>query len=246
MKTTLLLATVSSVLSGEWAHASEAPQSSVFQLTPYLWAASFDGTVGAGGDDDGRVDVDTGFDELELGGFMMRGEWRNGPWSLFGDWSYAKVSSEASPRRGLLYSGAEAEVRGHIVQGSAGYAVYREDDLRVDLVGGLRYLNVKVGLDLDGGLLSATSLQEDDSWVDAVAGLRGSVPLSQRWHLGWYGDAGSGGSELTWQLAGWLDYRFSWGSVGGGWRHLYVDYEKSRIKLDAALTGPFIAADFHF
>jgi len=246
MNSTLLLATVSSVLFGGLAYAADAPRSSIIHLTPYLWAASFDGTVGAGGDDDDRVDVDAGFDELELGGFMVRGEWRNGPWTLFGDWSYAKVSAEASPRRGLLYSGAEAEVRGHIVQGAAGYALHRDNGTLVDLFGGLRYINVRVDLELSEGLLPKADRRADDSWVDGVAGIRGRMPLSPRWQLGWYGDAGSGGSDLTWQLIGWLDYRFSWGSIGGGWRHLYVDYEQAAIKLDAALTGPFIAADFRF
>jgi len=246
MKSTLPLAAVSSVLFCGLAYATDAPQSYEFHVTPYLWAASIDGTVGAGGGDDDRVDVDAGFDELELGGFMARGAWRNGPWVLFGDWSYAKVRSEASPRRGVLYSGAQAEVRGHILQGAAGYTLYRGDDMVVDVFGGLRYINVRVGLDLSAGLLPAASLRADDSWVDGVVGMRGKMPLSQRWHFGWYGDAGTGDSDLTWQLAGWLDRRFSWGSVGGGWRHLYVNYEKTAIKLDAALTGPFIAADFRF
>ena len=59
-------------------------------------------------------------------------------------------------------------------------------------------------------------------------------------------DVGAGGSDLSWQLFGGVGYRFGWGSVVGGWRHLHVDIEKSGFKLDGALSGPFLGVSLVF
>ena len=45
--------------------ADDEDSKSQFRVMPYLWAAQFDGTVGAATDGgDGPIDVDVGFDEL--------------------------------------------------------------------------------------------------------------------------------------------------------------------------------------
>jgi hypothetical protein len=43
-----------------------------------------------------------------------------------------------------------------------------------------------------------------------------------------------------------VNYEFSWGAVAAGWRHLYVDYDCGSLKLDAALSGPFLGAALRF
>jgi hypothetical protein len=230
------------------ARSDDADPESHFRVMPYLWAAQFDGTVGAAtGGGGSPIDVDLGFDELQLAGLMVFGEWRKGSWSLFGDWSYARVSSDAELGRGLLFSAAEATVRGHIVEAAVGYTLYERNGLLVDLFTGLRYINLDVKLDLEAGvLLPAAQANSDDAWVDGIIGFRGALPLGDRWQLEWYSDVGAGGSDFTWQIAGSLAYQFSWGRLVGGWRHLDDDYQQSDIRLDAALTGPFVGAEFRF
>jgi hypothetical protein len=230
------------------ANGADNSDASRFRVMPYLWGAQFDGTLGAANSGTGDpIDVDLGFGELTLSGVMLFGEWRKGPWSVIGDWSYARVSSDTDLGPGLLYSGATATVRGHILEAALGYAIYQHNDAIVDLFGGLRYINLDVRLDLNAGLLlPAAQIDADDDWVDGIVGVRGTLPLSGQWRLGWYADAGAGGSDLTWQLSASLGYQFGWGSVVGGWRYLNDDYQKSGLRLDAALTGPFIGADFSF
>ena len=230
------------------AQGDETGQVSEVRVMPYLWAAQFDGTLGAApGGGGGPIDADLGFNELQLAGLMIFGEWRKGSWSLFGDWTYARVSSDAELDRSLLYSGVEATVRGYILEAAVGYAVYQSDDWLVDLFTGLRYVNLDVALDLAAGaLLPATQASGDDAWMDGIVGVRGALPLGDHWHLGWYADVGTGGSDFTWQVAGSLGYQFGWGRLVAGWRHLDEDYQRSGIRLDAALTGPFIGADFGF
>jgi hypothetical protein len=61
-----------------------------------------------------------------------------------------------------------------------------------------------------------------------------------------YGDLGTGGSDLSWQVMASVGYRCSWGSIVSGWRHLDVDYDSSALKLDLAMTGPFLGVTFRF
>ncbi len=43
--------------------------------------------------------------------------------------------------------------------------------------------------------------------------------------------AGTGQSDLTWQVFGGVGYTFSWGSAVAGWRYLDYDFtQQSRIK----------------
>jgi hypothetical protein len=76
-----------------------------------------------------------------------------------------------------------------------------------------------------------------------MAGLRFSAPLGSRVAVLGRGDVAGFGSKLTWNLEGDLAVRASerW-TLGAGWRHLDIDYEKGsgvdRKALDLAYGGP--------
>ncbi|MEO8487192.1 MAG: hypothetical protein ABI585_12740 [Betaproteobacteria bacterium] len=98
--------------------ARAAPE---WNFTPYIWAAGFDGTIGAAGGDAGigdrpRVDFSNSLsDNLRLGGFMLNASWRNDRLTAFGDWTYAKVKSDTDTPFGLLHSSVNGEIKGNIV-----------------------------------------------------------------------------------------------------------------------------------
>lgn len=237
---------VAALAAAPAAHA--APEWSV---TPYLWIAGFDGTIGTTGGDSGlgdRVTVDFGSlsDNLSMGGFMLNLNWRDGRWSAFGDWTYAKVESDAPTQVPNLYSRVDGEIKGNIVQGFVGYDLANQRDMHLDVFAGARFYDLDVKLGLSGAALADRTLQGDAQWVDGVVGARWSTRFAQSWEAYVQGDVGAGGSDLSWQAIGALGYKFSWGSVIGGWRYLHVDYEDGPYRLDAALTGPFIGATFRF
>jgi hypothetical protein len=226
-------------------------QTDNWRITPYAWIAGFDGTAGlsSGGSGlSGRVDVDSGglSDNIRLGGAMLHATWRRDRLTAFGDWTYANVKSDSSTPFGTLYAGVDAHVKGNIVEGYGGYELTGARDSHVDLFGGIRYYDLKIGLDLRSGTRPAFGLSGDRDWVDGVAGVRWDTRLANNWEAFASADIGAGGSDLSYQLFGGIGYRFGWGSIIGGWRHLHVDYEKSGFKLDAALTGPFFGASFQF
>lgn len=226
-------------------------QDTQFRLAPYAWIAGFDGKIGVGdagsGGGGGRVDVDLDglSDNMSLAGAMLYADWRAGRWSVFGDWTYAKVESDASTS-GVLYDGIDAELKGNIVQAALGYATHDDGRSRIDAFVGVRFYDLEGSLGLRPAALASRTISEDARWADAIAGVRLQSRLDEHWDLGLYGDIGTGGSDLTWQLFGSIGYRFSWGSITGGWRHLVVDYDKDKLRIDAALTGPFIGAVFRF
>jgi len=232
-----------------------AADKSEFRITPYLWAAGFQGTLGVpnsagSGFSGARIDATFSqlLDNLKVDGAgMISGEWRKGKWSVFGDWTHVRVKSNSAPPFGALYSGVGGEVTGDVGQVAVGYAMNDAADARVDLYGGVRYYDVDVKLDLQPGALAARSFSTSGTWTDGIIGVRFNGRLkSSNWYELLQADVGGGGSNISLQGIAALAYRFRWGDVVGGWRYLKVDYEKDTFKYDAALSGPFIGASFRF
>lgn len=243
----LVISTLLSFPSGAAAMDSE------IRIEPYLWNAGFSGTLGVPGTGPGLPGdiIDTTFEDLTgnleiAGGGMLYGEWRGNRWSVFGDWTYARLTSQAASPVPILFSGVEGELKGHIVQGAAGYRVYGGEMSRADVFGGARYYDLSTQLDLQAGLLEPRSLSAHGGWADGIVGARWESVLTGNWILGLEGDVGTGGSDYSWQGNGSIAYRFSWCSITAGWRHLKVKYEKPGMELDAALSGPYLGALFRF
>jgi hypothetical protein len=230
------------------ASGSAIAQAPEWRITPYAWIAGIDGTVGASGSaagGGGRIDVD-GSTEWDLGGFMLHAAWRSGRVVAFGDWTYANVKTDAPTPFATLYSGVDVKVKGNVVEGYVGYELTGSKTSHVDVFAGARYYDLKTSLGLREGVLPGTLASSDRDWVDGVVGVRFDMMFAPNWEAFASADVGAGGSELSWQLYGGIGYRFGWGSVLGGWRHLHIDYDKGDFRLDAALTGPFIGASFQF
>jgi hypothetical protein len=227
--------------------AAPPGEAAEFRVAPYLWNAGFKGSLGAadaGGPANG--DFSGLLDNLEVSGFMLHADWRRDRWSVFGDWSHMDVSSSAPSPRGALFSGVEGSIAGNIMQAAAGYRVQGDAAAGVDLFAGLRYYDLELTLALRPGVLAARNAAATDDWVDGLVGVRWSGRSGANWEFGFYSDIGAGGSDRSWQAAAQASYRFSWGSLVGGWRHLDVKYENGAYRLDAALSGPFFGAIFRF
>ncbi len=227
-----------------------APAEEGLRITPYLWYAGFDGTVGAadGAVPGGSVDADFSklWNNLQLRGAMLNLSWRRARYTVFGDWTYAKVSSDTPTRVPNLYSTVNAEVRGNIAYAVGGYDVLARDDAHLDLYAGARYYDLDITMGLQGAALGDRTLGGGARWTDAVIGARGIRHFGGAWEAQLQGDIGTGGSEFSWQLIGTLGYEYSWGSLVGGWRYLESNYKDETFKLDAALAGPFLGATFAF
>jgi hypothetical protein len=248
----VVLAVVLHLASGT-AHAEQ----SQVRIAPYLWAAGFTGTLGTptsnGSSLPGSVSdrFDTTFGDLAdnlrvTGGAMLFGEWRKGPWSVFGDWTYARVESTApSPYQGL-YADVNGTIAGNLVQASLGYRLWGDAATRVDGYAGLRYYNIAIDVELTPGLAPGVEMNGDDEWLDGLIGVRVEHAFGEHWSAMLLADVGGGGSDIAWQGVAAVAYRFSWGAVTGGWRALHTDRDTEDFLLDATLSGPFFGVAFVF
>lgn len=249
MKTRILAASLALAALGATPHPASAGE---LQFTPYLWIPGIDGTIGQGGGNTDTGDLVTldFSNDLKIGGAMINLAWREGRFVTFGDWTYANVSGWSHTPNGWAYSGVEVQIKGNVAQFFTGYEFLGRRDLRLAGFTGARLYNLYGRITLEAGSppsgWSGQELSGTSTWVDAVGGLRFEWDLSDHWWLVATGDAGTGGSNLSWQAFAMGGYRFVWGSLILGWRHLSIDKGQDRTQLKLTMTGPIVGASFVF
>lgn len=213
-----------------------------FNLAPYMWMTGIEGDVSAG---PVTVPVDASFSDLMEDfdfGLAARFEGRKNRFGFGLDFTYnnlgAPVASSA-PVVGPL--GLEADVRQLFGEGFGFYRVATggraDNPAHLDLLVGARFTGTRARLTAE----SPAGVEYDgesttQSWVDAMAGLKGRVPLGSRLALLGRADIAGFGSQLTWNLEGDLAFLAGdhW-TIGAGWRYMDIDYEND----DSALPKTF-------
>ena len=209
----------------------------------YLWGAGIGGETVTGQD----IDVSFGdiVDNLDFG-IMGSLEANRGPWSIFGDALYLSVSKDQGAAVGPgIPASADVDVSGFVLTSGVGYDLVSDGDVRLNGFGGLRFLDMDTtaNISIAGGLQRVND--KISNW-DAVVGLRGNVALDERWDLLYYADIGAGESDLTWQAALAVDYKFPNWSLSVGYRYLSWDLDNSATLSDLSFSGPFLGAKFSF
>ena len=98
------------------------------------------------------------------------------------------------------------------------------EKLKADAIVGIRYWHLGKNFNLQpSGLLSNSS--QSANWVDVLAGARFTMALSPKATIMVLGDAGGGGANLDYQVAGLLGYKVKPNIImQAGWRYLDVNY----------------------
>jgi len=98
------------------------------------------------------------------------------------------------------------------------------EKLKADAIVGIRYWHLGKNFSLQpSGLLSNSS--QSANWVDVLAGARFTMALSPKATIMVLGDAGGGGANLDYQVAGLLGYKVKPNIImQAGWRYLDVNY----------------------
>lgn len=224
--------------------------------TLYLWAAGIDATTAGGADID--VDFDTLLDNLNMA-FMGAAEARRGPWSVVADAVYLNVSADkgatvevpVAPGSSVdVEVDAGVKTRGWVLSLLGAYTVAENERASVDLLAGVRYLELKAALDVQlskgGQVLSAKSRSALGTAWDGVVGVKGRVRLDDRWYVPYYADIGAGESELTWQLFAGVGYSFDWGEASLVYRHMHWDLDSDAPLDDISFSGPAAAVTWRF
>jgi hypothetical protein len=222
-----------------------------FTFTPYLWAAGQNGSMRIGS----RLptqNVDASFSDilsnLDLA-LMASFEARQGRWGILADAMYIDLSKTSEPLLNGALGTATVGGRNTLVEAAGAYRVVDGGESWLDVLVGVRYFNLGANLRLSNSTLLPAGRYQSSSqdWTDGVVGLRARQSLSEHWAVQGYVDVGTGGSSLSYQLAGALawDISRSFG-LQLGYRLLSEDYNKTDLLYDMRTGGPYLGFSLKF
>jgi hypothetical protein len=234
------------------AHADDgaARDKWMFQMTPYLWLAGLNGTVGASANlPSTSIDANFGdiFGHLDAG-FMALAEARRDRFVVLADVGYVSLSADSGSSNALLGS-AHVNAKSFNSTIVGGYRAVAESGFKLDILGGVRVFSVQNTVDFSGAILSPQSAESSDTWVDPVMAVRAQAPLGAGFSLGAYGDVGGFGidGDWTWQIYGGLGYAINDSlSAYAGYRYLDVHHEDGGFLYDVSQQGPLLGLGISF
>ena len=208
-----------------------------FNITPYLWLAELNGSVGIG-PVTSSVNLSTG-DVLDMLKFGAMGtvEARYGHWSIAADGIYV-----------LVGAGTVFGIRGDtgslslnqsttIIQPMGGYS-FGDSVWAVDVLASMRVWKLSATLDVDSNLRPSDSHSAARTWVDATPGFRVRWKPLDDVRFVFYADGGLGGSQTTWQIYSSLGYDVWKGlSLGLAYRALNVEYDRNAFLYQTTMQG---------
>lgn len=251
------------------------------RLTPYAWLISVNGSQAIRGR---MTDVNSSFVDiidttLENGGtvaaLMLHGDARNGPWAVFGDVVWEKITvSPGGLRTRSVAPGISGSVGASlnvgynmgIVELGGSYELARFGAMSLDVLAGARYWNQSGSLSLDAGgtvdlrdltLTRDRAIAKSGSvdWLDGFAGVSAHIALAPGQEFLLTGNVGAGGSKFTWEAIAAYSYDFT--TKNGvtysgvlGYKALYADYSQgsgsTRFEYDMLQHGPVIGLTIRF
>ncbi len=198
-----------------------------FVSLSYLWFPGMSGTVGAKGFAK-SVSVSPGdiLSHFNIG-IMGSFEPQYKRWSLPVDFVWAKLSDDKSFIRLPGYT-ARATVKEGIFTQKVNYLVYDGKMFKIRAAAGVRGWYVSENLQLQPPVPPNYSVGSSQGWADVLGGANIVVPFSPKIAVLITGDAGGGGANVDYQIAGFANYQIKpkWG-IGAGYRYLDVNYRNS-------------------
>jgi len=238
-----------------------------FGVTIYGWFPSIDGTLlydnppssPGTASSGGSISIDASdiLDNLKMT-FMGALEARRGKWSILTDVIYLNLGNTGNstisigPGSGIpINARVDQDLKAWVVMTSLGYTAVQQEQVLMDVLGGVRYLSLDADAKLSvNGPLPPTpppaKVSKSVSLWDGIVGIRGQFDLSDRWSVPFYADIGAGDSDLTWQALLGVTYRFSWGDLRLAYRHLEYDQKNDRLIQNMSLSGPALGVGFRF
>jgi hypothetical protein len=217
--------------------------------------------VDAGGD---SIDVDakTIIDHLK---FTVMGTFdaHYGNWGAFTDVIYLNVGgNKSNVRTGTIGVPVETtadlnlDLKGTIWTVAGEYRVISDPAMKMDILAGARLFDVKttLGWSFHGDIGPIPEPGRNGSreisgnvW-DGIVGVKGNYAFGddRKWFAPFYLDVGTGDSQLTWQIAGGIGYRFGWGEVFGMWRYLDYNFKSGKELEDVNFNGPMVGVAFQW
>ena len=203
---------------------------------------------------------------------MVSGDVRYDSYSILTDFMYMNLGGAATHLKTANFTGLpriqiSRESQRHVgVNTNAkiwtlagGYTVVQGDWGNFDVLAGFRFLQMPVSIDYSLGVTitgprgnGATfggdgSVSGTAALWNGIGGFRGRIRLADTGlFIPYYFDAGTGGSQFTWQISSGLGYHMNWGDVSLTWRYLSFEQKSSAVLQHLSINGPLLMANFSF
>jgi hypothetical protein len=220
--------------------AAEAEDTWAFELHPYLWVASLQGSTQAG---DAESPIDPGYSLFTMenlhGAFMGALRVSRGHWSWTLDTLYVDYQDDFS--WGPLES--HVGVSGGFLEIAAGYRPDTNGNL--EWLAGLRNVSFTTEVSLTPGPQG----RQDKTWLDPFIGLRYRLPLSGNWALRARADVGGMNPSARLSMNGMLAMEYAFSDrvqALAGYRYLELDFRDDGYVLDLSASGFALGLALHF
>jgi hypothetical protein len=209
-----------------------------FQSLSYLWFPGMHGTVGARGYDASvHISASDILKNTNIG-IMGAFEADHKRWGIPFDYVWAKISDKKSLLNFPGYT-AKATIKEGFFTPKVTYLVLDGKMVKVRATAGIRIWHMGENLQLTPPGAPSISVGTSQNWVDVVGGANILVPLSPKIFVMVLGDAGGGGANVDYQVAGMVNYQIKpkWG-IGLGYRYVDINYRNSNQNIiDTAQSG---------
>jgi hypothetical protein len=214
----------------------------------YLWGTNFN--IDTTGGQEVHIPFYQVLNDLDFA-FLAEFGARNDKWSIMTDVIYLNLGQNNTLKDATLPGGTavtinyDIDMKSWVITPTVGYALHNGDDARVEVLGGLRYLSLDLGLAIDINDIEVFNRSSSEGFLDGIVGMRANYNLSQTWYLPTYFDVGTGGSDFTWQASAGVGYHFR--SFDAVLTYRYLDYEfDDLVASDLVVKGPQLGAVFTF
>ena len=213
-------------------YAEETNDAFRFELTPYLWAASIQGTVAADGGESPPIDSDYDFFALDNLDGVASATFtaRNRQWGFLVDFLYVAYEDtllESTPLQ------TTPRLEGTIIEFAGAYTPASIDKL--EFIAGLRHQDITVSL----ALLNQKP-EQSVTWIDPFAGIIYARPLKGKLHMSLRGDLGGFGIDSDMAINAEAMFRYQMNdtfAINFGYRYLKVKFKEDVFLYDISLDG---------
>ena len=193
---------------------------------------------------------------------MFSFEVRKGAMDLFGDYIYTNVSTNATAATSIsgplghvkipVTLTTNARLASSIWEIAAGFSVAHGNNADLNLFGGWRQFPLNLTLDYNAVIGKKGIIQPAGTVVvspmanDVIFGLRGKAFFSNHFYVTYYGDAGVGAINQTWQAFAGPGYMFDHGqTIVLAYRTLnYNTFPQNSPVQKLAMYGPLLGYTF--
>lgn len=214
-------------------------------LTPYVWAASISTDLREDappvGNESDFSDIISKIDMAFMGHIEGQGD----DFGVFGDVLYLSMADGRDGR----FARTDADLDALVYEAAAVWAPGEVRNQGVEVFGGLRHIVVDFNVDIDpnAALLNTWNAGIDQSFSDAMLGVRYKGAINDKWGYALRADGSWGDTEGTYSTSIMFAYKTqSGGAWNFGYRYMDTELAVKTTSIALQLHGPVIGYTFNF